>query len=78
MKDWFDKHIETKRQLEGQNSFIANHAYQEFELYIVFFSDLKDKFAGGLLLVDMLSKYIQVIPIHGQQVMRYSMLLLKG
>ena len=48
------------------NSFIANHSFQEFQIDIMFFTDLKDKFAGGLLLVDILSKYIQVIPIHGK------------
>ena len=40
VKDWFDENIENKRQLKGQNSFIANHAYQEFEIDMMFFSDL--------------------------------------
>jgi len=66
VKDWFDKNIENKRQIRGMNSFIANHSFQEFQIDILFFSDLKDKFAGGLLLVDIFSKYIQVIPIHGK------------
>ena len=29
--------IETKRQLKGFNSFIADRAYQEFEIDIMFF-----------------------------------------
>ena len=48
------------------NSFIGHKAFEEYQIDIMFFSDLKDKFAGGLLLVDILSKYIQVIPIHGK------------
>ena len=40
VKDWFDKNLETKRQLKGQHSFIANHAYQEFDMYIKLFSEI--------------------------------------
>jgi len=32
----------------------------------MFFADLKESFNGGLLLVDIFSKYTQVIPIHGK------------
>jgi len=66
VKRWKENNIETKRQLKGYNSFIADKAYQEFQIDIMFFSDLKDSFAGGLLLVDIFSKYTQVIPVHGK------------
>ena len=32
----------------------------------MFFADLKESFAGGLLLVDIFSKYTQVVPVHGK------------
>ena len=32
----------------------------------MFFSDLKESYNGGLLLVDILSKYTQVVPVHGK------------
>ena len=66
IKKWKEHNIETKRQLKGYNSFIANKAYQEFEIDIMFFADLKESFAGGLLLVDIFSKYTQVVPVHGK------------
>ena len=66
VKNWKVSNIETKRQLKGVNSFIAKKAYQEFEIDIMFFADLKESFAGGLILVDILSKYTQVVPVHGK------------
>jgi len=32
----------------------------------MFFADLKESYAGGLLLVDIFSKYCQIVPIHGK------------
>ena len=66
VKKWKDTNIENKRQLKGSNSFIASKAYQEFQIDIMFFSDLKESYNGGLLLVDIFSKYTQVVPIHGK------------
>ena len=32
VKEWFKKNIEQKKQLRGNNSFIAPHPYFEFQL----------------------------------------------
>ena len=66
VRKWKDSNLEKKRQLRGYNSCIASKAFQEFEIDIFFFADLKDSFAGGLLLVDILNKYCQFVPIHGK------------
>ena len=66
VKNWKAANIETKRQLKGFNSFIADKAYQEFQIDIMFFADLKESYNGGLLLVDIFSKYTQVVPVHGK------------
>ena len=66
LKKWKEQNIETKRQLKGYNSFIANKAYQEYQIDIMFFSDLKESYNGGLLFVDIFSKYTQVVPVHGK------------
>ena len=66
VKQWKHNNIETKRQLKGYNSFVADKAYQEFQIDIMFFADLKDSFSGGLLLVDIFSKNTQVVPVHGK------------
>ena len=66
VRKWKDSNLEKKRQIRGMNSFIASKPFQEFEIYILFFADLKDSFAGGLLLVDIFTKYCQIVPIHGK------------
>ena len=78
VQDWFDKKIEIRRPLKGQNSCIANHAYQEFEIDIMFLFDLKESYSGGLLLVDIFSKYSQIIPIHGKTTEEIQDALIEG
>lgn len=69
VKAWFEKNVEKKTQLRGYNSYIANEAYDEFQIDLMFFNDLKDpEYNGGLLMVDIFSKYTQVIPIQTKQV----------
>ena len=41
--NFFDKHIEQKKNLRGMNTFIASHSYEEFQMDLMFFADLKDK-----------------------------------
>ena len=64
------KTLSRKRKPRGQNSFIAHHAFFEFQLDLFFISnnDLENqKFRVGLLLVDIFSKYAAVIPINSKQ-----------
>ena len=67
---FFDKYVERKKQLKGWNSFIAQEAYEEFQVDLFFTSDWdefdelgKQKFGVGLLMIDIFTKYITVIPI---------------
>lgn len=67
---FFRENVEQKRKPRGQNSFIAHHAFFEFQLDLFFMSnnDLENqKFRVGLLLVDIFSKYAAVIPINSKQ-----------
>jgi len=66
VKKWKDSNVERKRKLSGMNSFIAHAAYDEFQMDLMFFFDLKEKYNGGLLLVDIFSKYTTVVPVHGK------------
>ena len=72
VKNWFAKHIGTKRQLRGYNSFVAQKSYQYYQTDIFFFEDLsketETKQPYGLLMVDSFSKYCQVVPIKTKQV----------
>ena len=64
VKKWKEKHTERKTNLRGQNSCIAHHAAEEYQMDNMFFTDLKDpEYIGGLLMVDIFTKYTVVIPI---------------
>ena len=63
---WKDSNVERKRKLFGMNSFIAHEAFEEFQMDLMFFADLQEKYNGGLLIVEIFSKYTTVIPVHGK------------
>ena len=48
---------------------MASYPRQEYQMDIMFFSDLKDPmYAQALLMVDIFSKYIVIIPIKTKQI----------
>ena len=56
IKEWKAKNTERKTQLEGYNSFVASRPYQEYQMDLLFFADLKDPdYAQGLLMIDIFS-----------------------
>ena len=64
VKEWFKKTIEQKKQLRGQNSFIPPYPKYEYQMDLFFINDLeKQKFKVGLLMIDIFTKYMVVIPI---------------
>lgn len=64
VKNWFDKNVEKKRQLKGYNSFVASEPFQEFQIDIGFFTDLKDpQYQAGLFVIDIFTKYATIIPM---------------
>ena len=68
VQEWKNKHTERKTNLKGFNSFIAEKPFQEFQIDLFFLPDLqKDDFMGGLLFIDICTKYVVVIPIHTKQ-----------
>ena len=69
VKKWKDKHTERKTNLRGQNSFIAHKPAEEYQMDLMFFTDLKDpEYAGALLMVDIFTKYTVVIPVKTKQI----------
>ena len=70
VEEFFKKNVEEKRKPRGENSFVAPHAYFEFQLDLFFISsnDLENqKFRIGLVLIDIFTKYATVIPIKSKQ-----------
>ena len=69
VQNWKNKHTERKIPMRGQNSFIASKPAEEYQMDLMFFTDLKDhEYAGGLLMVDIFSKYTVVIPVKSKQI----------
>lgn len=67
IEEFFKKNVEIKAKPRGMNSFVApknNHTYQ-IDLFFVGYYDFDEeqKFRGGLVCIDILSKYAVVIPI---------------
>ena len=64
VKEWFIKNVEQKKQLRGQNSFIAPYPFYEFQMDLFFINDLENqKFRVGMLMIDIFTKYMVVVPI---------------
>ena len=66
----FKKNVEAKRKMRGENSFIAPHAYWEYQLDLFFISknDLENQnFRIGMVFIDIFSKFATVIPIKSKE-----------
>ena len=69
VRKWYEKNVERKTQLKGMNSFIAHQAAEEYQMDLMFFTDLKDpEYTGALLMVDIFTKYTVVIPVKTKQI----------
>ena len=61
---WKQNNTERKTQLKGYNSFIPKEAYDEYQVDLFFMNDLPDQdYKVGLLMVDIFTKYTEVIPL---------------
>lgn len=79
VRKWYSKNVEQKTKHVGQNSFVAKKPYQEFQVDIFFIKDLqKQKFTEGLLMIDIFTKYLAVMPLEGKSVGSITAALLEG
>jgi len=66
LKNGFEKTIEQKKQLKGFNSYVANEAKFEYQIDLFFISPKdfpNETNIGGVLCIDIFSKFITIIPI---------------
>ena len=64
VKQWFKSNLETTKQVKGSNSFVAPYPYYDYQLDLMFFSDLENQnFEQGMLCIDIFTKYAVVVPI---------------
>ena len=65
---FFDKYVEQKKNLKGYNSFVAPEANYEYQIDLMFFSDLENqKFKVGMVCIDIFSKKAVVVAIKSKQ-----------
>jgi hypothetical protein len=66
---WFDENVGKKGQPKGSNSFVAQYAFQEFQIDLCFFKDLPNqKYTTAMVCIDVFSKYAVVVPIIDRKV----------
>ena len=71
VKEFFKTNIEQKKQLKGYNSFIANEAKFEYQIDLFFISSKdfpNETYIGGVLCIDIFSKFITIIPIKSKTI----------
>jgi hypothetical protein len=55
VRQWFKSNLETTKQVEGSNSFVAPYPYYENQLDLMFFADLKNQNKECYVLISLLS-----------------------
>ena len=64
VKTFFEDYVEKKKQQKGFNSFIAPYHKYEYQVDLFFINDLPNqRYKVGLLMIDVFSKYMAVVPI---------------
>ena len=67
VRQFFNNNVEKKTNLKGYNSFIAPHPYYEYQADLFFIPNDEflenQKFKVGMIMIDIFTKYIAVVPI---------------
>ena len=67
VEEFFRKNVEIKAKPRGYNSFILPHNNHTYQIYLIFVGyydfEGEQKFRGGLVCIDVLSKYAVVVRI---------------
>ena len=64
---FFNNNVKKKDNLKGYNSFVAPHNYYEYQADLFFVNDDEflenQNFKVGMIMIDIFSKYMWVVPI---------------
>jgi len=70
VKKWYENNITRKKQLKGFNSYVANEPKFEYQVDIFFINKKEfpnETYIGGVLCIDIFSKFITIVPIKHKQ-----------
>ena len=63
VKEGFANNVKSKNAPKGTNSFVANGAYQEYQLYLLLIKHLPDQNCDtAMLCIDAFTKYCAIVP----------------
>ena len=60
---WKENNIERTTPLKGYNSFVAHKPFEEFQIDLFFMPDNNQTYNVAMLMVDIFTKYTEVIPL---------------
>ena len=67
VKTWFNQKFARKTR-PIQNSYVANYAYQEYQMDLFFMPDSDgEEFNTGLLLIDIFTQFATIVPVKSRQ-----------
>ena len=79
VKAWFVANVEQKTKYSGQNSYVAQKPYEEYQVDLFYINDLKNqKEKVRMLMVDIFTKFMVVIPLGGKDTGDVASGLLEG
>ena len=68
IKKYFEQHRVRRTNLKGYNSFVADHYKQEYQIDLFFVNESDEQeYSIGLLIIDIFSKFLIVIPLKSKQ-----------
>ena len=76
---WYSKNVQQKTTASGENSYVAKKPYEEFQIDIFYINDLiKQKTTNGLLIIDIFTKLLTVVPLVARKVPDITASLTRG
>ena len=89
VKNWKERNHEKLTNLRGYNSYVAKKPREEYQLDLMFFENLKERDAGtrrkkpdlynaALLMIDVFSRYVAVVPMFGKTETQVKAAIKKG
>ena len=67
VKDWIEQNTQRKTSLTGYNSYIPPRPHHEYQVDLLFMSDLKgegpQRSKAGMCAIDSFTKFLAVVPL---------------
>ena len=66
VRRWMEENTKRKQQLKGQNSFVGNGPYHEYQVDLMYIKHLTDQqYEAAMVCADAFTTYASVVPVKG-------------